>query len=79
MLLPRGTSVAEALFAARVDGIDRYSCIMVEVEPTGATLVLLADEAVVAAVAFAAVTPVTTTAVPVAATPPARPLVVLLA
>jgi hypothetical protein len=50
-----------------------------DVDAAGAARVLLPEEAVGAAVAFAAVSPVTITAVPVAATPPTRPFVVLLA
>jgi hypothetical protein len=50
-----------------------------DVDAIGAGRVLLADEAAGMDVAFAAVSPVTMTAVPVAATPPTRPFVVLLA
>jgi hypothetical protein len=50
-----------------------------DVDAAGAGRVLLADEALGAAVALAAVSPVAMTAVPVAATPPIRPFVVLLA
>lgn len=51
---------------------------MEDVDPTGAARVLLA-EAVGVAVALAAERPVAKTEVPVAATPPTRPFVVLLA
>lgn len=51
---------------------------MEEVDPTGAALVLLV-EAVGVAVALAEDRPVARTDVPVVATPPTRPLVVLLA
>lgn len=50
-----------------------------DVDAAGAGRVLFPDEEVAAAVALAADSPVTMTAVPVAATPPTRPLVVLLA
>jgi hypothetical protein len=49
-----------------------------DVDAAGAARVLLAA-AVGATVAFAAVSPVTMTAVPVAATPPTRPFVVMFA
>jgi len=52
---------------------------MEDVDPISAGSVLLPGDAEADCVALAAETPVTTTAVPVAATPPTRPFVVLLA
>jgi hypothetical protein len=52
---------------------------MEDVDPMSAGVVLLPGVAEASCVAFAAETPVTITAVPVAATPPTIPLVVLLA
>lgn len=51
----------------------------IDVEAAGAGRVLFPNEDAGVAVALAADSPVTMTAVPVAATPPTRPLVVLLA
>ena len=50
-----------------------------DVDARGSARVLLPDEDAGVAVALAADNPVTITAVPVAATPPTRPLVVLFA
>ena len=50
-----------------------------DVDARGSARVLLPDEDAGVAVALAADNPVTMTAVPVAATPPTRPLVVLFA
>lgn len=50
-----------------------------DVEAAGAGRVLFPNEDAGVAVALAADSPVTMTAVPVAATPPTRPLVVLFA
>lgn len=50
-----------------------------DVDARGSARVLLLDEDTGVAVALAADSPVTMTAVPVAATPPTRPLVVLFA
>lgn len=52
---------------------------MEDVDPMSAGSVLLLGDAEADWVAFAAGMPVTMTAVPVAATPPTRPFVVLLA
>lgn len=52
---------------------------MEDVDPMSAGKVLFPGNAEVGCVALAADTPVTMTAVPVAATPPMRPLVVLFA
>jgi hypothetical protein len=79
MLLPRGTSVAEALLWATLEGLARYICMSIDVEAMAAGRVLFPDEDAEVAVALAAESPVTMTAVPVAATPPTRPLAVLLA
>lgn len=80
MLLPRETSVVDALALARVDdGRAKYICMSSEVEADAAATVTFEDEVTGTAVALAADMPVTTTAVPVAATPPTTPLVVLLA
>lgn len=81
MLLPKGTCVAEDFFAARVAGLDKYIWMSMSVDAAGAgrvLFVLFPDKEGVA-VALMADSPVTMTAVPVAATPPTRPLVVLLA
>lgn len=79
MLLPNGTSVAEALFCAVVEGLFKYICTSIDVDAIAAGRVLFPDEDAGVAVALAADNPVTMTAVPVAATPPTRPLVVLFA
>jgi hypothetical protein len=52
---------------------------MEDVDPMSAGMVLLSDNAEAGCVALAAETPVTITAVPVAATPPTIPSVVALA
>jgi hypothetical protein len=52
---------------------------IVDVDATGAIRVLLVDDVVGVVVAFATVKPVTTTAVPVVAIFPIRPLMVLFA
>lgn len=79
MLLPNGTSVAEALLWAVVEGLFKYICMSIDVDAMAAGRVLFPDEDAGVAVALAADNPVTMTAVPVAATPPTRPLVVLFA
>lgn len=80
MLSPRDTSVADALALARVvEGLFRYICTSIEVDADALATVAFADEVTAIVVALAVETPVTTTAVPVAATPPTRPFVVLLA